>query len=59
MHRFEDVITRSLTIMLPRKVVNRFSLLPLEGEGRLDNMPLRENSIDLVLPVGQARQGLL
>jgi uncharacterized protein YbgA (DUF1722 family) len=29
--------------MFPREVMNRFPLLPLEEEGRLKDMPLREN----------------
>jgi uncharacterized protein YbgA (DUF1722 family) len=34
--------------MFPRAVMNRFPLLPLEEEGRLDDMPLRENFIERV-----------
>jgi hypothetical protein len=37
--------------MFPREVMNRFPLLPLEEEGRLNDMPLRENFIERVLPV--------
>ena len=33
------------TGMFPREVMNRFPLLPLEEEGRLNDMPLRENFI--------------
>ena len=36
---------RNGTGMLPREVMNRFPLLPLEEEGRLNDMPLRENFI--------------
>jgi uncharacterized protein YbgA (DUF1722 family) len=32
--------------MFPREVMNRFPLLPLEEEGRLNDMPLRENFIE-------------
>jgi len=32
---------------------------PAEEEGRLNDMPLRENFIEPVLPVENARQGLL
>ena len=32
----------------PREVMNRFPLLPLEEEGRLNEMPLRENFIERV-----------
>ena len=39
--------------------MNRFPLLPLEEEGRLNDMPLPENFIERVLPVENARQGLL
>ena len=31
--------------------MNRFPLLPLEEEGRLNDMPLRENFVERVLPV--------
>jgi uncharacterized protein YbgA (DUF1722 family) len=34
---------RNGTGMFPREVMNRFPLLPLEEEGRLNDMPLREN----------------
>jgi hypothetical protein len=36
------------TSMFPRAVMNRFPLLLLEEEGRLNDMPLRENSIERV-----------
>ena len=39
---------RNGTGMFPREVMNRFPLLPLEEEGRLNDMPLRENCIELV-----------
>jgi uncharacterized protein YbgA (DUF1722 family) len=39
------------TGMFPREVMHRFPLLPLEEEGRLNDMPLRENFIERVLPV--------
>ena len=42
---------RNGTGMFPREVMNRFPLLPLEEEGRLNDMPLRENFIEGVLPV--------
>ena len=42
---------RNGTGMFPREVMNRFPLLPLEEEGRLNDMPLRENFIERVLPV--------
>ena len=32
----------------PRELMNRFPLLPLEEEGRLNDMPLRENFIERV-----------
>jgi hypothetical protein len=44
--------------LFPREVMRRFPLLPLE-EGRLNDMPLRENSIERVLPVERARPGPL
>jgi uncharacterized protein YbgA (DUF1722 family) len=34
--------------MFPREVMNRFPLLPLEEEGRLNDLPLRENFIERV-----------
>ncbi len=42
---------RNGTGMSPREVMNRFPLLPLEEEGRLNDLPLRENFIEWGLPV--------
>ena len=53
------MVQRNGTGMFPREVMNRFPLLPLEEEGRLNDMPLRENFIERVSPVARARQGLL
>jgi len=39
---------RNGTGMFPRAVMNRFPLLPLEEEGWLNDMPLRENFIERV-----------
>ena len=39
---------RNGTGMFPREVMSRFPLLPLEEEGRLNDMPLRENFIERV-----------
>jgi uncharacterized protein YbgA (DUF1722 family) len=39
---------RNGTGMFPRQVMNRFPLLPLEEEGRLNDMPLRENFLERV-----------
>ena len=39
---------RNGTGMFPREVMKRFPLLPLEEEGRLNDMPLRENLIERV-----------
>ena len=39
---------RNGTGMFPREVMKRFPLLPLEEEGRLNDMPLRENFIERV-----------
>jgi hypothetical protein len=47
------------TGMFAREVMTRFPLLPLEEEGHLNDMLLRENLIEGVLPVGKARQGPL
>jgi hypothetical protein len=44
------VAQRNGTGMFPREVMKRFPLLPLE-EGRLNDLPLRENFIERVLPV--------
>jgi hypothetical protein len=44
---------RNGTGMFPRAVMNRFPLLPLEEEGRLNDMPLHENFVERVLPVEQ------
>jgi hypothetical protein len=38
---------RNGTGMFPREIMSRFPLLPLE-EGRLNDMPLRENSVERV-----------
>jgi len=40
--------SRNGTGIFPREVMNRFPLLPLEEEGRLHDMHLRENFIDRV-----------
>jgi hypothetical protein len=39
---------RNGTGMFPREVMNRFPLLPLEEEGRLNDMPLCENFVERV-----------
>ena len=39
---------RNGTGIFPRELMNRFPLLPLEGEGRLNDMPLRENFIERI-----------
>ena len=39
---------RNGTGMFPREVMNRFPLLPLEEEGRLNDMPQRESFIERV-----------
>ena len=39
---------RNGTGMFPREVMKRFPLLPLEEEGRLNDLPLRENFIERV-----------
>ena len=39
---------RNGTGMFPREVMSRFPLLPLQEEGRLNDMPLRENFIERV-----------
>ena len=39
---------RNGTGMFPREVMNRFPLLPIEEEGRLNDLPLRENFIERV-----------
>ena len=39
---------RNGTGMFPREVMKRFPLQPLEEEGQLNDMPLRENFIEQV-----------
>jgi hypothetical protein len=39
---------RDGTGMFPREVMNRFPLLPLEEDGRLNDMPIRENFIERI-----------
>jgi hypothetical protein len=39
--------------MFPRAVMNRFPLLPLEEEGWLNDLPLRENHIERVFGLRQ------
>ena len=39
---------RNGTGMFPREVMRRFPLMPLEEEGRLNDMPLRENFIERI-----------
>jgi hypothetical protein len=48
---------RNGTGTFSREVMNRFPVLPLEEEGRLDDMPLRENFVEQVLPVADAKTG--
>ena len=52
------IAQRNGTGMFPRAVMNRFPLLPLEEEGRLNDMPLRENFIERVF-VYQRWTGML
>jgi uncharacterized protein YbbK (DUF523 family) len=40
--------SRTGTGLFPRKVMRRFPLLPLEEEGRLPDMGLRENFIERI-----------
>ena len=46
---------RNGTGMFPREVMNRFPLLPLEEEGRLNDLPLRENFIERVFACRKRR----
>jgi len=39
---------RTDTGMFARALMERFSLLPIEEEGRLNHMPLRENFVERV-----------
>jgi hypothetical protein len=39
---------RNGTGIFPRELMNRFPLLPVEEEGRLNDLPLRENFIERV-----------
>ena len=48
---------RNGTGMFPRKVINHFPLLPLEVEGRLNDMPLRENFIERVFHSPERSEG--
>ena len=48
---------RNVTGMFPRAIMERFPLLPLEEEGRLNDMPLRENFVGQVLPVAEGATG--
>jgi hypothetical protein len=48
---------RNGTGMFPREVMNRFPLLPLEEEGRLNDMPLRDNFIERVLHSPEHSEG--
>ena len=42
------VAARTGTGLFPREVMKRFPLLPVEEEGRLNDMPLRENFIERI-----------
>ena len=44
----DGMAQRNGTGMFPREVMNRFPLLPLEEEGLLNDMPLRENFVERV-----------
>ena len=48
---------RNGTGMFPRALMNRFPLLPLEEEGRLNDMPLRENFIERVFHSPERSKG--
>jgi len=49
--------SRTGTGMFPRAVMQRFPLLPLEEEGRLNDLPLRENFIERVFRSPERREG--
>jgi len=40
--------SRSGAGLFPREVMKRFPLLPLEEEGRLNDLPIRENSVERI-----------
>jgi hypothetical protein len=44
---------RNGTGLFPSEMMNRFPLLPVEEEGRLNDMPLRENFIERVFAYGR------
>jgi hypothetical protein len=48
MYNEHGMAQRNGTGMFPREVMNRFPLLPLDEEGRLNDLPLRENFIERV-----------
>ena len=48
---------RSGASMFPREVMKRFSLLPLEEEGRLNDLPLRENLIEHIFHTPKRSEG--
>jgi len=47
-HDEHGMAERTGTGIFPREVMNRFPLLPLEEEGRLNDLPLRESFIERV-----------
>jgi hypothetical protein len=48
---------RNGTGLFPREVMNRFPPLPLEEEGRLNDMPLRESFFDRVFHSPERSEG--
>jgi len=52
-----DNPSRTGTGIFPRTVMQRFPLLPLEEEGRLDDLPLRENFIERVFRSPERSEG--
>jgi uncharacterized protein YbgA (DUF1722 family)/uncharacterized protein YbbK (DUF523 family) len=47
-YRENGIPTRDGTGMFPREMISRFPLLPMEEEGRLNDMGLRENFIERI-----------
>jgi len=44
----KGIATKTGTGMFPRALMQRLPLLPMEEEGRLNDLPLRENFIERV-----------
>ena len=58
-HSEHGMAQRNGTGKFPRQVMKRFPLVPLEEEGQLNDMPLRENRIERIVMKGETQDALI